>query len=656
MKDIRPWILGLSSGYHNGAACLCHGDEIVVAMQEERLTRRKREPIQRGRRSLAVEYCLATANIRPEDIDLIVDCTISDSPSDANESIDEPIRAMLGGAERLPEVLQIPHHLGHALSVFYTSGFEESAVLVIDGGGSPGWQLPQDERAAVVSFGETHHEHLSIYHATRHGITTVEKHMSDMSYLRDPNRKGMMLFGSLGHMFSSVALQIFGNYMEAGKVMALAPFGKPSIPVDEFFRYDGRAFEFSNAVPRRFGHSERWPKREKEYQDLAASVQNALEHGLSSILVSMIGRQLSHNLCYAGGVALNSVANYKVLRNAGFRNNYVIPAAEDSGTAIGAAYYGMTKLCAAPSSRRLQADSLGRQYTLAEVESAISQLPELKVIETSDVVTKCVDLLCDGHVVGWFQGGAELGPRALGHRSILCDPRKPDAKERLNIRVKHREAFRPFAPAILAENAVDWFVLNEPTDLTDFMLEVCPFRTPLPGSEVPAVMHVDGTGRLQTVTKTNNELFYRLIRAFHQRTGVPMIVNTSMNIMGEPIAETPRDALWLLLFTGVDYCVIENRIVTKAPSFTSVLDLVPRRTPLGDALLSGEVRFSDKTRLIADTKAYKRGLDVLNRIDSQSSFRSLFGKTIQTKEDEAECMRMVGYMFTRSLIEFERSA
>ena len=169
-------------------------------------------------------------------------------------------------------------------------------------------------------------------------------------------------------------------------------------------------------------------------------------------------------------------------------------------------------------------------------------------------------------------------------------------------------------------------------------------------------MHVDGTGRLQTVTKTNNELFYRLIRAFHERTGVPMIVNTSMNIMGEPIAETPQDALWLLLFTGVDYCVIENRIVTKAPSFTSVLDLVPCRTPLGDALLSDNAGFNGNTRLIADTKAYERGLDVFSRIDNRSSFRALFGKAIQTKEDETECMRIVGYMFSRSLIEFKRSA
>jgi carbamoyltransferase len=656
MKNIKPWILGISTGYHNGAACLCHGDEIVVAMQEERLARRKREPIRHMRRSLAIEYCLAAANIKPDDIDLIVDCAISDSPPGATAPIEESMRIMLGGGERLPEVVQIPHHLGHALSAFYTSGFEESAVLVIDGGGSSGWQLPRDEREVAVSFGEARHEHVSVYQATRHGITPVEKHMSAMPYLKDINGDWMPLFESLGHMFSSVALQIFGNYLEAGKVMALAPFGRPSIPVGDFFRYDGRKFEFSDVIPQKFKHSDRWPKRQEEYQDLAASVQNALEQGLSSILAGIIRQGASHNLCYAGGVALNSVANYKVVRNAGFRNVYVIPAAEDSGTAIGAAYYGMTKLCDARPYRRLPADSLGRRYALTEVDAAISQLPGIEVVEADDVTTKCVDLLCDGHVVGWFQGGAEFGPRALGHRSILCDPRMPDAKERLNSRVKHREAFRPFAPAILAEHAADWFVLDRPTDLTDFMLEVCPFRTPLPGPDVPAVFHVDGTGRLQTVTETNNEQFYRLIRAFYQRTGVPMIVNTSMNIMGEPIAETPRDVLWLLLFTGVDYCVIENRIVTKAQSFTSVLDLTPCRTPQGDDLLASNADSNAAPGKGAKTKAYERGLDVLRRIDNRSSFSTIFGKIIEGKEDEIECMLIVGQLFARSLIEFKRSA
>src|SRR5215475_13679035 len=176
MKNIKPWVLGISSGYHNGAACLCHGDEIVVAMQEERLVRRKRQSIRHNQRSLAIDYCLAAANIKPEDIDLIVDCAIRDSPPDDNESLEESIHVMLGGAERLPEVIQISHHLGHALSAFYTSGFEESAVLVIDGGGSVGWQLSQDERKVAVSFGEARREHISVYQVTRHGVTPVEKH------------------------------------------------------------------------------------------------------------------------------------------------------------------------------------------------------------------------------------------------------------------------------------------------------------------------------------------------------------------------------------------------------------------------------------------------------------------------------------------------
>jgi carbamoyltransferase len=648
MTNARPWILGVSSGFHNGAACLCHGDEIVVAMQEERLTRRKRDPISFSKRSHAVDYCLAAANIQPADLDLIVDCNISLSPP----SSDEPAEVMLGAATRA-EFVRIPHHLGHALSVFWTSGLDESAILVIDGGGSFGWALPPDERKASLSFDESLCEHLSLYHATREAIVPIEKHLSDMSYQEDLFRGGMPLFRSFGHMFSSVALQMFGQYLEAGKVMALAPFGTPVFPCEAFFETRGGAFEFSDEIPRQFPHNDRWPLRQQEYQDLAASVQIALECGMASLITRLKARGLSENLCYAGGVALNSVANHKILRTAGFKELYVIPAAEDSGTAIGAAYYGVTQLCPRPKSRRLVTDALGRGYSLAEVDAAIARMPQVEVIDTRDPIETCVDLLCDGQIVGWFQGGAEFGPRALGHRSILCDPRRADAKDVLNRLVKHRESFRPFAPAVLAEHASEWFSLDEPNDLTDFMLEICPFRTPLPGPDVPGVFHVDGTGRLQTVTAESNPPYHAVIEAFHRRTGVPMIVNTSMNIMGEPIAETPRDALWLLLFTGVDYCVLEQRVVRKARTFTSVLDLVPLRTIRGAQALSPDPAEVDTVHF-SDSAADEKRRHVLSVIDNQSSFRTLLSDSLQSPEAEAALLPVVGFLFRRSLIDFVR--
>jgi|SoiMethySBSTD1v2_1073268.scaffolds.fasta_scaffold00086_58 carbamoyltransferase len=640
MSNGRPWVLGLSTGYHNGAACVCHGDELVVAMQEERLTRTKRAAISRERPSRAVEYCLNAAGLRWRDLDLIVDCTIGG-----------PARREPGPQRLIPDdevqripLIQIPHHLGHAYSVFCTSGLPESDVLVIDGGGSFGWELPDAERAGAVEFDEHWCEHVSVYRANRREITLIEKHMSDMSYLGRSGRTGMIPFRSLGHMFSSAALQIFGDYFEAGKVMALAPFGQPTIDVEQLCTYDGRRFTFSNAVPEMFVHDERWPNRREEYGHLAASVQQALESALAQ-LITRVRSGSQQNLCYAGGVALNMMANRRVLRPAGFQNLFVIPAAEDSGTAIGAAYYGVRQLTGATPSRRLRNDSLGRGYTADEIDGAIARLPGFEVVAAQhDIIEQCVDRLCAGRVVGWFQGGAEFGPRALGHRSILCDPRLPNAKDLLNRRVKHRESFRPFAPAILAEYAADWFVNGGQTDLTDFMLEVGYFNTERPGPPVPAVVHVDNSGRLQTVTRESNERFYELLRAFHRRTGVPLLVNTSMNIMGEPIVETPRDALWLLLFTGMDDCVIEQRIVSKAATFTSVLDFVPHLTSDGEAVLDGTVTGGTAG---PHTLARRQRLrDVLGCVDSRSSFRQIFAKS-PWPLDEAEQQRIVGELFRR---------
>jgi carbamoyltransferase len=635
----RPWVLGLSTGYHNGAACVCHGDELVVAMQEERLTRTKREPISRERPSRAVDYCLKAAGLRWRDLDLVVDCTIG---GPMRRELAPQRLIPVDEAQRIPQI-QIPHHLGHAYSVFCTSGLHESDVLVIDGGGSFGWELPDAERAGAVHFDERWCEHVSLYRANQREITLIEKHMSDMSYLGAFGRTGMIPFRSLGHMFSSTALQIFGDYFEAGKVMALAPFGRPTIDAEQFCVYDGRRFVFSDAVPRMFMHDERWPNRREEYCNLAASVQRALESALAALIKRVRTGSLQH-LCYAGGVALNMMANRHVLRPAGFQNLFVIPAAEDSGTAIGAAYYGVRQLTGATPSRRLRNDSLGRHYTAPEIDGAIARLPGLEVVAGRDVIEECVDRLCAGRVVGWFQGGAEFGPRALGHRSILCDARLPNAKDLLNTRVKHRESFRPFAPAVLAEYAADWFVNGGQTDLTDFMLEVGYFDKERSGPPVPAVVHVDNTGRLQTVTRESNERFYDLLRAFHRRTGVPLIVNTSMNIMGEPIVETPRDALWLLLFTGMDDCVIEQRIVSKVATFTSVLDFVPHLTSEGEAVFGGSVPGGAGG---PHTSArWQRLRDVLGRVDGRSSFRHIF-TTISLRLDEAEQQRIVGELFRR---------
>ena len=400
-------------------------------------------------------------------------------------------------------------------------------------------------------------------------------------------------FGSLGGLFSAAAAQIFGDPTDAGKVMGLAPYGSVTIDPDAFFEINDGRFVFSDEVPKRFATQERWPHARHKYEDLACSVQNALEHALLYLVGRVRELCPSRNLVYAGGVALNSVANERIIRETDFDRVYVIPAAEDSGPAIGAAYHGLFHLTGTHVPRAAEGDGFGATYDSGQISAAIDRTPSVMTRETTDAVNGAADLLVDGKIIGWFTGPSELGPRALGQRSILCDPRQADAKERLNARVKHREAFRPFAPVILLEEVENWFDVGGADPSSPFMLRVMDFKADK-RDLVPAVVHVDGTGRVQTVTKAGNGTYYDLVKEFGERTGVPILVNTSLNVMGEPIAETPEDALWCLLLTQLDACVFDGAIVTKKDGYQSLADLFPylliepndvRRPPSGDGLL-----------------------------------------------------------------------
>lgn len=587
----KPWVLGLSAS-HNGAACLLHGDRIVAAVQEERLVGKKRARVFGSRPSLAVQYCLAQGGIAAGDLDIIVLC--AQSGLDLPEN-DLAANRMLDVRGNGTATLSISHHAGHAISAFATSGFEEAAVLVVDGMGSPTKDLSADEQAAIIdtciSGGETN----SIYHAEGTTLKALEKHMIDQGrWLNEPpSGASMPGFGSLGGIFSAAAAQIFGDAMDAGKVMGLAPYGSPTIAPEEFFEIRDGRFLFSDEVPRRFTLQDRWPNNREACQDLAASVQNALEYALLYLVGRVRDLSPSRNLAYAGGVALNSVANERIVREAGFERVYVIPAAEDSGPAIGAAYHGLWQLTGEYTPRAYERDAFGTVYHARDIAAAISRTPSIRARETSDCVRDAADLLVDGKIIAWFSGPSELGPRALGQRSILCDPRQPNAKQTLNARVKHREGFRPFAPVIPLEDATDWFELDGVDPSSPFMLRVMDFRE-AKRDLVPAVVHVDGTGRVQTVTREVNGPYYELVRAFGDRTGVPILLNTSLNVMGEPIVETPEDALWCLLLTQLDACVFDGTIVTKKPGYESLGELYPyflvgpgdiRRPPAGDGLL-----------------------------------------------------------------------
>jgi carbamoyltransferase len=573
-KDSKPWVLGISAS-HNGAVCLLRGDEIVVAIQEERLSRRKRERIFGAQHSLSLDYCFDYAGIHPRDLSMIV---ISVQARLKSPNQDLTLNPLLKVKEYGIPTLAVSHHFAHAVSAFATSGFGDSAVLVIDGIGSPQEDMSEEEQKVIKNPVEDAWEIISLYSASDTTVTALEKHVSEGRQWLTNDRSCMPKFRSLGGIFSASAVQIFGGDLEAGKVMGLAPYGRLAYPASDFFDVvDGR-FVFHDKIPEHFQHADRWPEREAEYEDLACSAQQALEVALLYLVDHLHDLAPSNNLCYAGGVALNSVANERIIRESKFKNVYIKAAAEDSGPAIGAAYYGLWQLTKKNTRRRLLHDAVGRQYPPSAITQAIAETPAVEVTPSRDVISDAVDLLTQGKIVGWFQGRSELGPRALGQRSILCDPRRPDGKEVLNLRVKHREAFRPFAPVILLEEARDWFEMDGVSPDSGFMLRVCPFKKDKK-DKVPAVVHVDGTGRIQTVTKEANGRFYDLIKKFQEKTGVPIVLNTSFNVMGMPIIETPQDALLCLLSTGIDYCVLEDTIVKKRDVILLGLDMTPTHQP-----------------------------------------------------------------------------
>lgn len=550
-----------------------HGDRIVAAVQEERLTGKKRARLYGARPSLAVRYCLDEGGIAASELDMVVLCAQTDSRRPENDITKNPILAVAANAT---PTRVISHHAGHAVSAFATSGFDEAAALIIDGMGSPTSDLSADECNALIDPGISGGETTSIYHASGTTLKALEKHMIDQGrWLNSPPEGASMpTFGSLGGMFSAAAAQIFGDPMDAGKVMGLAPYGTPTIDPDEFFTIRDGRIVFLDSVPKRFSCERRWPYHQRRYENLAASVQSALEHALLYLVGRVRDLTRSRNFVYAGGVALNSVANERITRETDFDNVYIMPAAEDSGPAIGAAYHGLWQLTGSYSPWTLKRDGFGTTYGARDISAALERTPSIVTSETNDTVAEAVDLLLDGKIIAWFSGPSELGPRALGQRSILCDPRQSDAKKRLNAQVKHREAFRPFAPVVPLEDVENWFELHGHDSSSPFMLRIMKFRDEK-RILVPAVVHVDGTGRVQTVTREANGTYYELVRAFGDRTGVPVLLNTSLNVMGEPIVETPEDALWCLLLTQLDACVFDGVVVTKKPDYQSLGELYP---------------------------------------------------------------------------------
>jgi carbamoyltransferase len=390
----------------------------------------------------------------------------------------------------------------------------------------------------------------------------------------------------LGALYSRASTYIFGDWNKCGELMGLAPYGrreqvkrlleldngKLHVPhwttdLKQPYVMDGRDWERSPSI--------------RHWEDLAWRVQDDTESVLLARARWLRETTGAKNMCMPGGVALNCVANGRVARESGFDNVWIQPAAGDDGIAIGCAFYGWLEILRGRRGFVMDHSYVGKPYSDQEVATSLQKFlvrMQVDAARSDNVCRDTAKLLADQRVIGWFQGASEFGPRALGNRSLLADPRKPEMKDILNSRVKHRQAFRPFAPIVLAERMKEIFEGDEDSP---FMLIAKPVR-PEWRARIPAIVHVDGTARIQTVREATNPMLYRLLKEFDALTGVPVLINTSFNIKGEPIVETPRDAVNCFLNTGIDNLVMHDMVVSKAAMHKVVAPLVRTYTDVAN--------------------------------------------------------------------------
>ncbi|MFH1847038.1 MAG: carbamoyltransferase [Candidatus Omnitrophota bacterium] len=583
-------ILGISAFYHDSAAVLLCDGEIIAAAQEERFTRKKHDP---SFPENAIEYCLAEGDITVADIDIVafydkpflkferlletyfayapfgIRSFISSMPSWIKQKLfmKEHIRSALGYHGK---IIFSEHHHSHAASAFYPSPFDEAAVLTVDGVGE--W--------ATVSFGKAKGNSVELD-----------------SEIRFPH--------SLGLLYSAFTYYC-GFKVNSGeyKLMGLAPYGEPKyvdkildnlidLKQDGSFKLDMRYFNYcagltmtNNRFHKLFGSPPRKKETElsQKFMDLARSVQVVTEMAMMN-MVKHVHRQTNmENLCLAGGVALNCVANGKILREGPFKNIWIQPAASDAGGALGAALIAWHEYSDKPrvktDNKDIQkASLLGPSFSDEKIEKYLkdNNVPYERVNreKVPETAARCLN---EQKVVGWFQGRMEFGPRALGARSIIGDARSIEMQSTINRKIKFRESFRPFAPSVLAEKASDYFELKGESP---YMLLVTPVKKEkrsaiqdetkysgmeklkLKRSEVPAITHVDYSARVQTVKREDNPLYYDTIKKFDENNGCSMIINTSFNVRGEPIVCTPEDAYRCFMRTNMDYLIMGSCVIDK---------------------------------------------------------------------------------------------
>jgi carbamoyltransferase len=550
---------------HDGSACLLKDGKIAVAIEKERLTRIKHDG---ENDDPSIRYCLDVAGIALGDVELVV--------QNANFSMFERGNAWFRGPRLVaahPRIVTISHHLAHAYSAIGTAPFDECAVLVIDGCGNAYDQ--SQERNIARSLAAAHNpalDHLhfekdSYYHFDGRHLQPIAKDYSPWGFsLRGQPMCPITTQHSIGGLYQAASTYCLGGFDDSGKLMGLAPYGKLGAFSEEIFALrDGRVmvnYDWMARFDRPLRVTQDFQGNFQHYADIARWVQAEVERALLYLVDHRHGLYPSKNLAYAGGVALNAVANRRILRESKFENLYVQPAAADNGLAIGCAYYGWLSVLQRERQPHDGSSAFGRTYRLAEVTQALAQRANrIEAFKVADVIETTASILANGAVVGWFQGGSEFGPRALGHRSILADPRRPGVRDFINSKIKFREDFRPFAPAVAAEHAATYF---DADFASPYMLLVAPVR-PQHADSLRAVTHVDGSCRLQTVTANQEPIFHALLTAFARHTGLPVLLNTSFNRRGMPIVETPGDALDFFLECALDILVIGDLVIRKRP-------------------------------------------------------------------------------------------
>ena len=589
-------ILGISCYFHDSAAAVLSDGVLVAAAEEERFTRKKHDyefP------QHAIDFCLRAGGLAAGDLDYVAFfekpfvklerlllSTMQTFPR-SHKLFREAMITWLGDKLWVKHLIQkrlgIPaskvlfseHHLSHAASAFFCSPFEEAAVLTVDGVGE--WTT------ASMGLGKG----------------------TDVRLLRE-----IRFPHSLGLLYSAFTA-FLGFEVNEGeyKVMGMAPFGKPryvdkvhkliGLQRDGSFELNMDYFSFHWSTERTFsrkfvdlfgaprdpaapfftptsgypsyfgerpGNYNELAERNQYYADVAASIQAVTEEALLNMVRAVHAETGLTRLCMAGGVALNSVANGRILRETSMEELYIHPAAGDGGGAVGAALFVHHMILGKPRQFVMEHAYWGESHDAATVEGFLKErgIRYERFDDEPALLERVVDRLQTGQVVGWSQGRFEWGPRALGHRSILADPRRPEMRDIVNVKIKFREPYRPFAPSVLAEYAEDYFVLPEaqrhyPARFMLYVVDVRPAKRDL----IPAVTHVDGTGRLQTVSEEVNPRYYRLIETFRQATGVPLVLNTSFNLRGEPIVNTPLEAFRTFNDSGMDALVLGDVIVEK---------------------------------------------------------------------------------------------